>query len=158
MKRTLLITTVAALIFAPLVADAHGEEDRDINSYSFGTPAEEAAATRTINIEASDDKFTPSEITIKKGETIKFVVTNTGKHAHDFNIGDVPSQQEHALMMAKMPDMHDDDDPTARTVNRGETETIAWIFNKRPADPVEIDCLEDDHYEKGMMIRVTLVN
>jgi uncharacterized cupredoxin-like copper-binding protein len=157
MKTPLVAAAIIALSVSPLVAFAHGDENRDVNSYSFGTPAEEANATRTINIEASDDKFAPSEITVKQGETIRFVVTNTGKHVHDFNIGDMTSQQEHAQMMAKMPDMHDDDDPTARTIKRGEVARIAWTFNKIPADPIEIDCLVPGHYEKGMMIKVNLI-
>jgi uncharacterized cupredoxin-like copper-binding protein len=159
MKKPLLIAAVIALTFTPFVAYAHDDEVHDKNGYTFGTPAKESDATRTIEIKASDDKFTPSEITIKQGETIKFVVTNTERHAHDFNIGDVAAQQEHAQMMAKMPDMqHGDDDPTTRSINRGETKTIAWTFNKRPADPIEIDCLEPGHYEKGMTIKITLSN
>lgn len=156
MPKLLLLTAIAILSFAHLVY-AH-DEDRDMNSYSFGTPAKEADATRTINVEASDDEFSPSQIAIKQGETIKFVVTNTGRHTHDFNIGDVPSQQEHARMMEKMPGMQHENDPTARTIKRGETQTIAWTFDKRPADPIEIDCLELGHYEKGMTIKVTLTN
>lgn len=154
MKNGLL--AIIVLMFASHIVYAHGNENHAVNGYSFGAPAKEADATRTINIEAKDNEFVPSEIAVRQGETIKFVITNTGKHVHDFNIGDIPSQREHALMMEKMPDMHHENDPTARTINRGETKTIAWTFDKRPTDPIEIDCLELGH--DSMSIKVVLTN
>ena len=40
--------------------------------------------TKEIVIEASEYKFTPSQITVKKGETVKITLKNTGKMTHDW--------------------------------------------------------------------------
>jgi len=159
MKTPLFIATLVAFSVVPFVTYAHGDEDHGKKDYSFGTPAKESDATRTIAVKASDDmKFTPSELTVKQGETIKFLVTNTGQLVHEFNVGDVPSQRAHALMMEKMPDMHHEGDPTVLTLKPGETKSLVWSFNKRPTAPIEIACQEVGHYKQGMKIKVTLTN
>ncbi len=160
MKKTLLIAVLVGMMLIPLPTCAH--EDQAPNgekNYSFGTPAKEADVTRSVMVKAGDDmKFTPSQITIKQGETIKFVVTNMGRLTHEFNIGDVPSQKAHALVMEKMPDMHHGSDPTVLTLQHGETKSIIWTFNKRPIAPIEIACQETGHYQQGMKIKIVLGN
>ena len=48
-----------------------------------GKPSE---VTRTITIKMHDNYYEPSEINVKKDETIKFIVFNVGELVHEFNI------------------------------------------------------------------------
>ncbi len=101
-------------------------------------------------------RFTPGQIEVRQGETIKFVVTNVGRLRHEFSIGDRASQRAHALMMKKMPNMKHEDDPATVTVEPGQTKTVIWKFDKKPASPLEFACHEPGHYEAGMKAGVAL--
>ena len=53
---------------------------------SIGTAGKAASATRTININMLDNLYEPKEIAVKEGETIRFIVKNSGELVHEFNI------------------------------------------------------------------------
>jgi uncharacterized cupredoxin-like copper-binding protein len=128
-------------------------------SYRFGSPAQPADATRTVKVDLTDDRKIQLEpLTIRQGETILFVVTNTGKQKHEFSIGDTASQRAHAAMMKKMPDMHHDNDPTTVSVNPGETRELAWKFDKPVQGEIVFACHVAGHYEAGMLSKAKLVN
>ena len=55
-------------------------------------------------------------------------------------------------MMKKTPNMKHEDDPAAVTVEPGQTKTVVWKFDKKPASPLEFACHEPGHYEAGMKI------
>lgn len=60
--------------------DAHEEEE-----YTPPTPEQLAKVTKTVDITVNDQfKFEPKDITVKKGEVVKFVVKNAGKLPHDW--------------------------------------------------------------------------
>jgi uncharacterized cupredoxin-like copper-binding protein len=62
-----------------------------------GTPEQ----PREIAIRMDDTlRFDPAEITVGAGEFVRFVLTNTGAATHDFLIGDLETQGEHAAEMA----------------------------------------------------------
>ena len=42
--------------------------------------------TKVINVKMFDNYYEPNEITVKKGETVKFVVKNMGELVHELNI------------------------------------------------------------------------
>ena len=73
-----LSTTVWA---GPGHADGHGDS-------AIGKPGVAANAKRTISIDMSDAmRFTPANINAKQGETIRFIVKNSGKLKHEFVLG-----------------------------------------------------------------------
>jgi len=117
----------------------------------------ESDVARTVEVSTSDDmRFTPGKLDVKQGETIKFVVKNVGQIRHEFAIGDRASQRAHALMMKKVPNMKHEDDPTTVVVQPGQTKTVVWKFDKKPASPLEIACHEPGHYEAGMKLAIVL--
>ena len=64
-------------------AGGHGDEDTAI-----GKPGVAAKVSRTVSVEMSDNmRFPPSEIKVKKGETIRFAVKNAGQVKHEFSLG-----------------------------------------------------------------------
>ncbi|GLS03711.1 copper oxidase [Chitiniphilus shinanonensis] len=156
--------TIAALCALSLnFAFAAGEHDHGdhgaAKQYAFGSPGQDSAVSRTVKVSAGDDmkfSYTPPLKTIKQGETIRFVITNTGKLAHEFSVGDAASQRAHALMMKKMPDMKHADDPSAVSLAPGETRQLVWRFDKAMSGDVIFACQVPGHYDAGMKTNVPL--
>lgn len=48
--------------------------------------AGEQHASKTISVELSEYKFVPSTLAVNEGETVKFIVKNTGKTTHEFEL------------------------------------------------------------------------
>jgi len=118
-----------------------------------GRPGNPKKISRTIKITALDIKYDKPEIPVKAGETIKFVVTNTGKLRHEFMIGDMEEQRQHAEMMKQMPDMVHEDANTL-TLEPGETKSLVWQFTK--TGKLEVACHIPGHYEAGMRSQVVV--
>lgn len=119
--------------------------------FSFGGPAAPADADRVVAVTTSDDLlFDPAEISVTKGETIEFEVSNPGTLGHEFVIGDDSFQATHADEMAGMEDdMLPPDEIYAISIVSGETRSIAWTFS---ADGVvRYGCHVPGHYEAGMV-------
>jgi uncharacterized cupredoxin-like copper-binding protein len=127
---------------------AHGHGDS-----AAGRPGNPRKISRTIKITALDMKYDKPEIRVKAGETIKFVVTNTGKLRHEFMIGDMEEQRQHAEMMKQMPDMVHEDASTL-TLEPGATKSLVWQFTK--AGKLEVACHIPGHYEAGMRSQVVV--
>lgn len=148
-NQTLVFAALAALTPAlALAAGMHagGHDDHDATAY--GAPGAAAQVSRTIEVQAADSmRYLPATITVRRGETIKFVVKNTGKLPHELVLGDVQSLKEHADMMRRHPDM-EHDDPNMVKVAPGGTGTLIWKFTQ--AGTVEFACLIPGHYEAGM--------
>ncbi|TKA84000.1 plastocyanin/azurin family copper-binding protein, partial [Sulfitobacter sp. 15WGC] len=76
-----------------------------------GMPGKAEAVDRTIEVtmrETDDGEmiFEPAEFDIKKGETIRFGVTNKGEIEHEFVIDTMEGNAEHKDAMAKMDMEH----------------------------------------------------
>lgn len=124
----------------------HGES-------AAGKPGNPKQISRTIKITALDIKYDKPEIRVKAGETIEFIVTNTGKLRHEFSIGDMDQQRQHAEMMKQMPDMVHEDANTL-TLERGETKILVWQFTRTGS--LEVACHIPGHYEAGMKSKVNV--
>jgi len=142
---TTLIAAAAASISASVLADAgHGAD--------IGKPGDPKEVTRTIEIVSGDDfRYRPSEITVKRGETIRFVVKNTGKIDHELVLGTMKELKEHAEVMRKHPGM-EHDEPSQVTVRPGETRAIVWQFTR--TGTVDFACTIPGHLEAGMIGKV----
>ena len=71
-------------------------------TYDFGQPAAAAKATRTVEVVMGDMSFNPQSLTIKAGETVRFVLVNKGQLLHEFNLGDGAMHARHQQEMLKM--------------------------------------------------------
>src|SRR5688500_5269361 len=116
-------------------------------SESVGSPGDPSKVSRTIEITAVENRFKPSEINVKQGETIKFVVKNNGKKKHEMMLGTPDEIDEHGKMMKKNPDMEHRGHPNMVTVNPGETGELVWHFTD--AGTVSFACPLPGHF-KGM--------
>ena len=121
-----------------------------------GSPAVPSDYGQLINVRLTDEmKITfDSELSsIKSGTVIQFIVKNDGKIPHEFSIGNKSEQQEHAVMMRKMPGMTHADGNTV-TVEPGKSEVLTWAFNGN--DVVVFACNIPGHYEAGMFQKAVL--
>lgn len=154
----ILIALTTSLLAGPAWAhsEKHGKKTAAISTEekAFGREGDPKKTVRTINVDMSDKmRFTPSALTIKQGETVKFVVKNSGKTMHEFVLGTKKELQEHAELMKKHPDM-EHDEPYMAHVAPGKTETIVWQFTK--AGNFNFGCLLPGHFEAGMVGNVTV--
>lgn len=129
-----LTAAITALLIAtsPL-ALAHGDAKHapakkkviSTEEKAFGREGDPQKAVRTINIDMSDKmRFTPDSLTLKQGETVKFVVKNSGKVMHEFVLGTMGELKDHSALMQKFPSM-EHAEPYMAHVAPGKTETIA---------------------------------
>lgn len=128
-------------------AGGHGHGHGDEGT-AIGKPGVAAKATRTITVEMSDImRYTPSDIQVKQGETVRFVIKNLGKLKHELSLGTEKELLEHLEQMKKFPDM-EHDEPSKVTLAPGKQGEIVWQFTK--AGTVNFACLMPGHYEAGM--------
>ncbi|MBI2725826.1 MAG: cupredoxin family protein [Polaromonas sp.] len=126
-------------------AGGHGHGDEDT---AIGKPGLAARVNRTITIEMSDNmRYSPADVQIKQGETVRFVVKNVGKVKHELSLGTQQELLEHLEQMKKFPDM-EHDEPSKITLAPGKQGEIIWQFTK--AGTVNFACLMPGHYEAGM--------
>lgn len=155
-----------ALAFAVLslgigTAAAHGDEDRaatrkfdasKVEPTDFGQEGDPRKVTRTIKIEMADTmRFTPADLTVKRGETIRFVVHNEGKVLHEMVLGTTRALKVHAELMNKFPEMEHADANMAH-VKPGNAGDIVWQFTK-PGE-FQFACLQPGHFAAGMVGKV----
>jgi uncharacterized cupredoxin-like copper-binding protein len=115
---------------------------------SIGVAGDATKISRSIAIDMSDAmRFTPSQVNVKRGETIRFVVKNSGQLKHEFNLGTEADLKAHYALMLKFPEM-EHDEPNIASVAPGATGEVVWQFTK--AGTVSFACLHPGHYEAGM--------
>jgi uncharacterized cupredoxin-like copper-binding protein len=161
LRNALFALTLAAATPAVL---AHGAVTHDkpkaaapisMEEHAFGKQGDPKKVTRTIVIDMTDMmRFTPPEITVKQGETIKFVVANKGKLMHEMVIGTMEDLKAHGDLMKKHPGM-EHDEPYMAHVRPGKKEEMVWHFTK--TGEFHYACLVPGHVEAGMIGKVTVV-
>jgi uncharacterized cupredoxin-like copper-binding protein len=121
----------------------------------WGIAGDAKNVKRTIEVGMADNmRFTPERIEVRRGETVKFVVRNTGKVMHEFVIGTKAENAKHAELMVKFPNM-EHDEPYMAHVPPGKTGEIVWTFNR--AGEFEFACLIAGHYQGGMVGAIKVV-
>jgi uncharacterized cupredoxin-like copper-binding protein len=115
---------------------------------AFGRAADPAKAKKVVRVEMSDAmRFTPDRITVKRGEAVRFVVTNKGALLHEMVLGTRKELEAHAELMKKHPGM-EHDEPYMLHVPPGRTLEMGWQFTK--AGEFHFGCLIPGHFEAGM--------
>jgi len=127
---------------------ANAADDHHVGMRSVGRPGEASRVDRTIQVEMNDSmRFIPSEIEVRKGDTIRFVVANAGQVDHEFMLGNAATIREHARHMKKSPGMRHSSAHHV-TVPPGKTAEVIWQFSK--AGTIDFACLVPGHFEAGM--------
>ncbi len=151
-----------ALAFAGTAASAHGDKTAAHRAFdpataeetAFGRAGNPANVGRTIKVSMSDAmRFTPSNVTVKTGQTVKFVISNGGRALHEMVIGTAQELQAHAELMRKFPEMEHDAAHMAH-VKPGKSGEIVWQFTQ-PGE-YSFACLLPGHMEAGMTGKVVV--
>lgn len=156
--KTSHLLTLAALITAASAAFAHGNEDHatprkfdpaQVEVTDIGQEGDPKKVTRTIQVDMADTmRFTPANLAVKRGETVRFVVRNGGQVLHEMVLGTSQALAEHAALMRKFPGMEHADANMAH-VKPGTSGEIVWQFTK--AGEFQFACLLPGHFEAGMV-------
>lgn len=155
---------LAAASTASSAAFAHGDGDHapkapayvasQVVDTPFGRQGDPRKVARTVAIDMSDQmRFTPSVLTVKRGETLRLKVTNRGRLMHELVLGTEDALKAHAEAMKKHPGMVHDD-PSMVHVAAGATGEIVWQFHR--AGEFAFACLLPGHYEAGMTGKVVV--
>ena len=161
MKLAAFSVVIAASLSAS-GAYAHGDAKHtkkaaapmEMKETSFGRTGDPKQVSRTVDIDMSDKmRFTPAELTVKRGETVRFVAKNSGKQMHEMVLGSIKQLKAHAEMMKKHPGM-EHDEPYMAHVQPGSKAEIVWQFSK-PGE-FNFGCLLPGHFEAGMVGKVTV--
>ena len=142
----------------------------------IGSKGKSSDVSRTIKVKMYDNYYEPNSFNIKKGETIKFEVSNLGELVHEFNIANAMIHLKHQPEMEKMVeneillgDKIDKDQMhkmAAMDKSMGHSHSnsvllapkekgiIIWKFEN--AVDIEIACNVPGHYQAGMIAAVNL--
>ena len=182
MKNMLKSVAVIALAVAPpsmlsSTVNAAGSHGTD-HAAKIGTPGKPESATRTITITMYDNYYEPEGLTIKEGETVRFVIENKGEFVHEFNIATGDMHRAHAPEMMMMVEhgvleadkinwdaakkmqasmghgMHDE--PNSLLLEPGKSGEIIWTFPEHAK--LEFACNVPGHYDAGMIGNIMLVH
>jgi len=154
---------LAVLLLSSMPAAAHDENhasDRPRYDYSkaretpFGKPFDPRKAKREVRIDMADTmRYSPAQVVVKRGETVRFLARNRGQLAHEMVLGTHKDLEAHAEMMRKHPGM-EHDEPHMVHVAPGRIGQIGWQFT-RPGE-FYYGCLVAGHLEAGMVGKIVV--
>ena len=156
------IASFGAVSFLPAPVSAHGGSHEkkaaakpaqvNADEHVFGRAGDPKKVSRTIEVGMDDTMhFTPGDIVLKRGETVRFLVRNDGKVMHEMVIGSMKELKEHADLMRKFPNM-EHDEPYMAHVAPGKRDELVWQFTK--AGEFHYACLIPGHLEAGMIAKI----
>jgi len=121
-----------------------------------GHDSHPTAASRVVNVAMRDIAYDPAAVTVKAGETVRFVFNNEGKLPHDAFIGDEAAQVEHEKEMREADadgkgGGHGDH---GIVVDPGDIGSLTRTF--KAGDMLIIGCHQAGHYAAGMKVAVTV--
>lgn len=144
--RHIVLTTALSLIVAACSGTG--------STPSPSSPAaSDGVAEQTIEVNLTDGfKMEPAEMTVRVGQPVTFVVTNTGVIVHEFYLGDEAMQAEQEDLMRSGAMAHD----TAEGISLepGETKELTYTFTT--AGQTLAGCHEAGHYAAGMKATITV--
>jgi uncharacterized cupredoxin-like copper-binding protein len=144
MRSKLLL--VAALLALALVVAACGGGS-DVGSGTEDDP-------RVLEVTALDDlAYDPASIEVEAGETVRFVVTNSGAVDHEFVVGDMEMQATAEEQMTEGMAGHGEA-MASLAMEPGETAETVITFDE--AGELFYACHIEGHYEGGMVGTITV--
>lgn len=138
----------ASALVLSTAALASGSHTGGHGDAAIGKPGVAAKVTRTVQIDMKDDmRFHADTFQAKRGETIRFVIKNSGALKHEMVLGTAKDLKDHYEVMKKHPEM-EHAEPNMVTLAPGKAGEIIWQFTK--AGKVDFACLQPGHFDAGM--------
>lgn len=142
-KHLPIITLVILFLYS---YGTHAQTDDMPAAESIGRPGEIGQVSRNIKLTLLEYMFLPNEIWVTQGETINFVVKNTGNRDHELLIGTHEDLKKAAKIRRKHPDKLETE-PGLIQLAPGEQKQLIWHFDKEGI--IEFACPLPGHF-KGM--------
>ncbi len=161
MKRfSVFFIVVLVLLFAAACGSPAPAQTQEAASPAATQPPATSAATEApstggteVDVTLADNTIDASLTAFQVGVPYTFVITNTGRHAHNFNISppvSVAGSLQQALDSALLAVPQEQLGP-------GETATVEFTFPASAAGQLlEFSCLIRQHYEDGMKVDITV--
>jgi len=156
MKRILPFLIVLFVLF---LATACGSSTPTATAAQVPTssPATEAPAAsgseNQVTVTLADNTIEASTTTFQVGVPYTFVITNSGRHAHNFNVNppvSVAGSLDQALNSALLT-------VPQEQLGVGKTATVEFTFpDSAVGQLLEFSCLIRQHYEDGMHVDITV--
>ena len=126
---------------------------RAAGSAQSGATEAPANSTNQVTVTLADNTIDASTTTFQVGVPYTFVITNSGRHAHNFNItppvsvaGSLDAALNSALLAVPQEQL-----------GVGKTATVEFTFpNSAAGQLLEFSCLIRQHYEDGMHVDITV--
>jgi uncharacterized cupredoxin-like copper-binding protein len=148
-----LLSAIALSALSTEVSADAGHAHEGHEEYAAGVPGDLKSPARIVAVkmrETPDGRmiYEPSKLSVKKGEQIRFVITNKGEIEHEFVLATVEQNLQHAETMKGRSEMNHDD-PNGKTLQPGNRAELVWRFTK--PGTFEFACLIPGHREAGMV-------
>jgi uncharacterized cupredoxin-like copper-binding protein len=112
-----------------------------------------AGSSTEVDVTLADNTIDSSLTTFQAGVAYTFVIKNTGRHAHNFNINppvSIAGSLDAALSSALLA-------VPQEQLGVGATATVQYTFPDTAAgQELEFSCLIRKHYEDGMKLSITV--
>ncbi len=134
----------------------HGHAQSEAHAFGRAVPTDTEADREIVVVAKDVMAFSPASIAVGPGETVRFVVKNTGNLQHSFVLETPAGQRAHEREMQGMAQekiaRHMADEPNGMVVPPGETRTLTWSFTGD--ELIEFACHLPGHYAAGMKGRL----
>jgi uncharacterized cupredoxin-like copper-binding protein len=124
-----------------------------VPTQSGSVEAAPAGSSTQVDITLADNTIDASQTEFQVGVPYTFVITNTGRHAHNFNINppvSITGSLQAALSSALLAVPQAELGPAASV-------TVEYTFPDSAAGQLlEFSCLIRRHYEDGMLLGITV--
>jgi uncharacterized cupredoxin-like copper-binding protein len=125
------------------------KKSRKAPERAYGREGDVRKVNRTIRITMSDAmRYFPDQVRVKRGDTIRFAVRNSGELPHEMVIGTMDDLKKNAELMKGGFEMPHDGANVAH-VAPGATGRIVWQFTR--AGEFYYGCLIPGHFDAGMI-------
>ena len=142
----------------------------------IGKKGKSSEVERIIEVKMFDNYYIPSKFSVKKNQTIKFIVYNNGEFVHEFNIAtkemhlkhqpEMMRMVENEILLAnridkkKMKELSKKDHSMSHShsnsvlLEPNQSGEIIWKFSTDAN--LEVACNVPGHYEAGMIASINL--
>ncbi len=138
-------TIISLVTFILLSSDVYSDSKNSSEADVTGQPGDAKQVSRTVKLTQVDNLFLPDEITLKEGETIRFVVKNGGNKKHEMLIGSKEDLKKAAHVRRKYPDREHTESHLLQ-LEPGEQKELIWHFAQ--AGTIEYACPLPGHFKK----------
>jgi uncharacterized cupredoxin-like copper-binding protein len=149
---SLLVPPLATLAASGNEAAAQERKPRKksrAGEFVFGREGDPRKVKRVIRIDLSDTmRYFPSEIRVKRGDTVRFDLRNIGELPHELVLGTMDDLKKHARLMRHNGEPSHAESHGAHAAP-GERTQLLWQFTR--AGEFYYACLVPGHFEAGMI-------